>query len=390
MGCPKYTSDTMIKILFLHNTAMWYRTPFFRELTKLYKVKFVFTKMETIRKIRFVEVSDVVKELHGLNYKIIRNYWGIPIGLFKEMTSDSYDIIIDSLESPIKTALTFTFSKIMRKPILFWSEEWCWNKNDSINKLRSPFLKFLVSHSDGILVPGTIHKKYFISLGALPENIFIVPNASNISVKETDKLNREILNEKIGAKNKKVILYVGRLKKRKGIEYLIKAFAKLKGDSQDIVLIIVGRGESDDELKALSKTLGIGDSVYFAGYVEDELLPAFYLLCNICVVPSITYGMGDPWVFIVNEAMYFGKPLIATDAVGAAFDMILNGKNGFMVPEKDVDALYQSMNYILADPELEREMGIKSKEIIEQKYLYENMINGLNEAIECTIKKRQI
>lgn len=156
-------------------------------------------------------------------------------------------------------------------------------------------------------------------------------------------------------------MYVGRLVKRKGVDYLIKAFAKLKNEINDVVLIIIGRGECRDELELLAKNLNIEDSVYFMGYVEDELLPAYYLLCNICVVPSITYGMADPWVLVVNEAMYFGKPVIATDAVGAAFDMVKDGENGFMVPEKDSEALYEAMKKILSDPELEEKWGKNQK-----------------------------
>ena len=231
------------------------------------------------------------------------------------------------------------------------------------------------------------HKNYFISLGANSDDIFIVPNVSNISVKNSDHENKDKIIEESDIKNKKVILYVGRLVKRKGVDYLIRAFAKLREEKEDIVLIIIGRGECKKELETLSKNLKVDEDIYFMGYVDDELLPAYYLLCNICVVPSITCGIGDPWVFIVNEAMYFGKPIIATDAVGAAFDMVKNGKNGFIVREKDVDALYSSMKSIFLDDKEETKMGLESRRIIEEKYRYENMVEGFKEAIECTLKK---
>lgn len=308
----------MTKILFVHNTTMWYRRPFFKRLSEIYDVKFVFTHIQVCKDIYGADISEQIEGLESVNYKALKNYFGIAFGLIRELSKEDYDVIIGG---------------------------------------------------------------YLNILSALPDKVFIMPNVSNISVKEGDYINKEKLKKKLKIADKKVVLYVGRLIKRKGVDYLIKAFAKLKNEINDVVLIIIGRGECRDELELLVKNLNIEDSVYFMGYVEDELLPAYYLLCNICVVPSITYGMADPWVLVVNEAMYFGKPVIATDAVGAAFDMIKDGENGFMVPEKDSEALYEAMKKILSDPELEEKMGKESKKIIERKFRYEHMIEGFSKAI---------
>ena len=372
----------MTKILFVHNTAMWYRRPFFKKLNELYDVKFVFTHIEVCKDVYGVELSDKIEGLEGVNYKALKNHFGIAFGLIKELLKDDYDIMVDSFLS-IVAMFSFTIAKLRRKPIIFWSEAWDWEKRKTLKrKLFSPLVNFIVSHSDAFIVPGTMHKKYFVSLGASPEKVFIMPNVSNISVRKGDYINKEKLKEELNIETKKVVLYVGRLIRRKGVEYLINAFSKVKKERDDPVLIIIGRGECREELELLSKNLNIEDSVFFMGYVEDELLPAYYLLCDVCVVPSVTYGMGDPWVFIVNEAMYFGKPVIATDAVGAAYDMIKNGVNGYMVPEKDSDALYNAMKGILSDPELEKKMGKESKRIIEEGVKYENMVEGFRDAIE--------
>lgn len=386
---PKFIGDVMTKILFLHNTAMWYRRPFFKKLNDIYDIKYVFTDLEVSRDVYGVELPDEIEGLEGVNYKVHKKYFaGISIGSVRELLNNECDVIVDSLES-IQALLSFSIAKLRKKPIVFWSEEWDWKEEKTLtNKLKLSLKKIIASHSDAFIVPGTKHKEYFVSIGASSEDVFIVPNVSNISVKDVDYENMEKLKNQLDIQNKKIVLYVGRLVKRKGVEYLIKAFAKLKKEEDDIVLIITGRGESKDELELLSKKLNIDASVYFTGYVKDELLPAYYLLCNTCIVPSITYGIGDPWVFIVNEAMYFGKPIITTDAVGAAFDMIRNGKNGFMVPEKDADALYTSMKKIITEPELEINMGLESKKIIEEKYCYENMVDGFKEAIECTLKMK--
>ncbi|TFH47249.1 MAG: glycosyltransferase family 1 protein [ANME-2 cluster archaeon] len=332
-----------------------------------------------------MKLSDVIEGLEGVNYKILKNSFSRKkFELIKELLTEDYDVIVDSFLS-FEAMFSFTIAKLRRKPIIFWSEEWDWEKRKTFKrKLFQPIENLTISYSDAFVVPGSRHKDYFISLGASVDKIFIMPNVSNISVKDEDYKNKERLEKVLNITNKKILLYVGRLERRKGLKYLIKAFFKLRNEKNDIVLFILGRGKCRDELMLLSKSLDCNDSIYFMGYVKDELLPSYYLLCDICVVPSITCDMADPWVFIVNEAMYFGKPVIATDAVGAAFDMIKDGENGFIVPEKDSDALYNAMKKILSDPKLEKKMGYKSKSIIEEGFRYEDMVGGFKEAIEYT------
>ena len=373
----------MTKILFVHNTAMWYRRPFFKRLSEIYDVKFVFTHIQVCKDIYGVEISEEREGLDGVNYKALKNYFGIAFGLVRALLKEDYDVIVGGYFD----VSCFIIAKLRKKPFVIWSEEWDWPNKTLKRRLVTPLLSFVVSHSDAFLVPGSKHKDYIISLGASPDKVFIMPNVSNISVKEEDYVNKEKLKEELNIENKKVFLCIGRLVKRKGVEYLIEAFSTLKNEMKDVVLIIVGRGECRDELQLLSKNLNVENSVYFRGYVEDELMPAYYLLCDVCVVPSITYGMADPCPLVVNEAMYFGKPVIATDAVGAAFDMIKDGENGFMVPEKDSIALYEAMKNIISDPELEERMGRESKRIIREGFRYVHMIEGFGKALLYVLEK---
>lgn len=365
---------------------MGYRRPFFKKLSEIYNVKFIFTNLEVSKNKYGIELSEKIEGLEDVNYNRLNNYFGVSFRLIKELFKNDYNVIVDSFIS-VEAITSFIIAKLRRKQIIFWSEEWDWKKRKTLRRsLSFPLICFIASHSDAIIVPGTRHKNYFSTLGVPLEKIFIMPNVSNISIKNEDYVNKERIKETLNIGSKKVILYVGRLRKRKGIIYLIEAFSKLKKERNNIVLIIIGRGECRDELESLSENLNIKDSIYFRDYVEDELLPAYYLLCNICVVPSINYGMGDPWVFIVNEALYFGKPVVATNAVGAAFDMIKDGENGFMVPEKDSYALYSAMKKILSDPVLEMKMGEESKRIIEDGFKYEHMVDGFSKAVRYVLR----
>lgn len=364
---------------------MPYRRPFFKRLSEIYEIKLLFTHIEVSKEVYGLELSHEIEGLEGVNYKVLKNYFGIPVELIRELLKNDCHVIVDSLTT--EAIFSFAVAKLRRKPIIFWSEEWHW-KESLRRKLFSPIFNFLVSHSDTMLVPGTRHKKTFVSLGASPDDVVIMPNASDISVKDVDYINKEKIKSELGIEDKKVVLHVGRLVKRKGVDYLIKAFAKLRNERDDTVLVIIGQGSCRDELMLLAENLNLEDSVYFMGYVEDELLSSYYLLCNVCVVPSITYGMGDPWVFVVNEAMYFGKPVIVTDAVGALFDMIRDGENGFIVPEKDSNAIFRALKKILSDSELEKKMGKKSQSIIEGGFKYEHMVSGFERSVESVLEKR--
>ena len=381
------------KILYLQDTAMWYRRPFFKELSEIYDIKFVFTRIEVCEETYDVSISETIEGLDGLNYKVLKNYrytiryFGTAFGLLKDLLKGDYDIMVDMFGS-IDMLYCFLAARLRGKSIIFCSDVWGWKGRPLKEKLISPLIKFIASHSDAFLLPGSKQREYFVSLGASPENVFIMPNISSLIVREGDYETKEKLKERLNIENKKVILYVGRLAKQKGVEYLIKAFSKLRKERDDIVLIIVGRGECKDELVLLSRNLNIKDYVYFMGFVENVSISPYYLLSNVCIMPSITHGQADCWGYVVNEAMHCGKPIIATDAVGAAFDMIKDGENGFIVPEKDVNALYEGLKKIISDSDLEKKMGIKSKKIIEEGFGYKDMVEGFGKAVEYVLEKK--
>ena len=236
------------------------------------------------------------------------------------------------------------------------------------------FIWLLTKSADAILVPGSLHREYFEKFTD-KDRIYIMPNVSNISsdIKRIDK------------KDNRQILYVGRLIKRKGVIYLIKAFELLKEKIGDASLIIIGDGQEEVNLKEYVRKNNIGD-VTFTGKVDNDELKNYYINCNLVVVPSVNYQMGDPWVFVLNEAMYYNNPMIVTDAVGASKDMIRD--NGFIVEEKNVNQLYEAMLRIIGDYDLQRSMSENSYNIIKDEYQYSNMIDSFVECVESVNNKK--
>ena len=232
-----------------------------------------------------------------------------------------------------------------------------------------------------------MHKAETISLGARGNKTFIMPNVSNMYVISLDYRKAEELRSRLALKGKRTILYVGRLVESKGVQYLIEAFAKLAAERDDITLVCVGEGPFKEQLELQCRKLRIDERVLFSGWVDLDIkrnayLVPYFLLCDVCIVPSIfRRGMPDPCPLVVNDAMNCGKAVIATTAAGSAYDMIRNGINGFIVPEKDSVALCNAIKSVLADPEKAKAMGEASKKVIESGFTYAHMVSGFQNAI---------
>jgi glycosyltransferase involved in cell wall biosynthesis len=370
------------KILFVHHAPMWYRRPFFKMLNREYDIEFLFTNVKGYDKLYGTELSKDLPGMEGVNYKIIPKRVGIAWGAIKRTMGD-YDVFVggswDTPSDLIETFFYYLIVKIRGKPFILWREDWDWNVNSLKRKLVKKVAGFISQGADALLVPSIKHQKFFTNLGVSPNKIFIMPNVSNIVLKDVDHDNKEKLVQEMGLNNRKVVLYVGRLIDLKGVQYLIPAFEKLSKKMDDAILLIVGDGEYREVLEELTEKLklpyevkdkkvfhtnnSVKPKVIFTGKIDNEMLGAYYLLANVFVLPSITTYFADACPLVVNEAMYFGNPVISSDAVGTTF-MIENGKNGYVVPERDSDSLYQAMYKILSNPELEISMGNKSIKVI--------------------------
>jgi len=386
---PSQKVNREIKILFVHHTAMWYRKPFFRRLSEIYDVEFLFTNVEGYNRTYGTDLVREIPGMEGIDYCVIPNKLGVAWGAVRKAMG-KYDVFVggswDTPTDAFETLLYFLIVKLKGKPFILWREDWDWNVKTTKRKFAKFLAGFFSRNADAVLVPGTKHREFFTGLGVSPEKIFIMPNVSNLVLKQEDYTNQDKIIEKLDLEGKKTVLFVGRLIKLKGVQYLLKAFKKLLGKMEDVRLVILGDGEYRLKLEEMVHDLNLNHHVYFQGNVSNDMLGAYYLLSNVFVLPSITTHHADACPLVVNEAMYFGTPVVTSDAVGTTF-MIDEGVNGFVVPEKDYDALYEAIYKILKDPELEEKMGIVSKKVIAQGFTYENMIDGFNQAINL-IKSR--
>jgi glycosyltransferase involved in cell wall biosynthesis len=152
-------------------------------------------------------------------------------------------------------------------------------------------------------------------------------------------------------------LFVGRLIKQKGLEYLLQAWNEVAVRVPRARLAVIGRGNELPALQKLSRKLGIEESVLFTGYVsESELYDALHS-CDVFILPSLW----EVLPIAILEAMAAGKPIICT-AVGGNSELVRNGVNGFIVPKRNPRALAKALERVFADAKLRERMGSASRE----------------------------
>jgi glycosyltransferase involved in cell wall biosynthesis len=196
------------------------------------------------------------------------------------------------------------------------------------------------------------------------------------------KARRESLRKELGLEpNRAIILYAAKFIPVKAPEDLLAAFQRLLPTLQTErpYLMFVGDGPLRSELEKQAKPLG--DSVRFLGFRNQSEIPAFYDLCDVFVLPSHF----EPWGLAVNEAMNAGKPVIVSDRVGAATDLVEEGGNGSIYPHGDAAMLAARLKLILESPELQLQMGRKSLERI-NVWNFEADYKGLLEALSAVCK----
>jgi phosphatidylinositol alpha-mannosyltransferase len=164
------------------------------------------------------------------------------------------------------------------------------------------------------------------------------------------------------------ILFAGRLEKRKGLNYLLKAYQQVKQEIPDSRLLIVGPGiRLRRKYEKQVKKSDLKD-VIFVGYVADDELPRYYKTADVFCAPATGW---ESFGIILLEAMATGKPIVASNVEGYA-SLITHGAEGWLVPPRDEQALAQSLITLLKDEPLRQKMGAKGR-LKAQDYAWENI-----------------
>ncbi len=259
------------------------------------------------------------------------------------------------------------------------SIKWC-RKNsckvvllsDSVRENRKRFWllelykKWIVRGIKAGFVAGTPQASYLEYLGVPREGIFapgtcVVDNTYWI---EQSKIIRQSANKirKAYGLPEHYFLCVARFVNFKNIPFLIKSYALYRkhAGKDAIDLVICGSGVEETKIRSTIKEYNL-TSVHLHGFRQIDELPAFYSLASCFILPSSNF---ECWGFVVNEAMASGLPVLVSNMVGSAEDLVKNGENGFVFDPHDEFALARFMREITSNEDIAQKMGCMSLEII--------------------------
>ena len=187
----------------------------------------------------------------------------------------------------------------------------------------------------------------------------------------------------LGLTDRPVVVCVSRLVPRKGQDTLIRALPRVLAAEPDAVLLIVGGGPYEKDLRRLAAETGVAASVRFTGAVPWSELPAHYGAGDVFAMPCRTRRGGldvEGLGIVYLEASATGLPVVAGDSGGAP-DAVLDGETGWVVRGTSVEDTADRITTLLADPELRRRMGERGRRWVEEKWRWDLLAERLKELL---------
>jgi|GEM_PF-2041178 len=240
------------------------------------------------------------------------------------------------------------------------------------------FYKLLFKKADIIVPVSEGTKGQLIEMNVQSEKIYVIYNALDYDLKMvTDKKQ---LKKRLNLKEEKFIIgYVGNIIRRKGVDLLIKAFAKLKRNPKynNMILIIVGGNPNEEngsyiaEIKEIIKKENLEDSILFLGYRNDarEIMQVF----DIFVMPSRMESFG----VAIIEAMSYGVPVIVTNG-GSITEIVRNNENGIVVECENYDSIAYAIETLYRNEEKRKKISINAINDVKERFSLYNQINNFS------------
>lgn len=280
--------------------------------------------------------------------------------LFARLLREEFDVLWIHGYSYLTMWLAIAAALIRRKPLLIREEQTLLHERPWYKAwIRDRVLRLLFRRASGLFI-GTNNRAFFEYYGVPRPRLFWVPYST-----ENDRLQataaelaprRSHLQRRFGITpgSGPIVLFVGKLMAKKQPLLLLKAFAAVRA-RYPCHLLFVGDGELRGELEAIVTTLSVPD-VHIAGFLNRTEIHEAFAAADIFALPSAFH---ETWGLVVNEAMNFGLPIVVTDKVGSAVDLVHHGRNGFVVRTRE-DELVDALSRLVGDPDLRGKLGCRS------------------------------
>ncbi len=251
--------------------------------------------------------------------------------------------------------------------------------NSMRERLRRALIATVYRRFAAVLHVGKANRKYFRWHGVPDERLFFSPHAvdNDRFADHADETHRDAVawRASLGVPpNHALVMFAGKFEDKKRPLDLLAAFERL--GAGEFSLVFVGAGQLESQLRARAAAV---PNVYFAPFQNQSRMPRTYAAADLFVLPS--HGREETWGLAINEALCLGRPVIVSDHVGCAADLVEPGRNGSVFPAGNVDALAAALRDALSDRARLARWGEVGRRIID-RYSYAQASQGLLEAMD--------
>ena len=343
----------MKRVLILQNTLLHYRKALYNELSKNYDITVLHSGNTSIN------TSDKYKEI--IVKKIKLGPFFFQRGILNRSKSSDYDVIIAMFDIRWINNILAMFIHNSKTKFIWWGG-W-FTKNKLLNKIRI----YLSKKKINIFYTEKI-KSSFVKKGVDPNNLFVANNTIKIN-------NREKCYEH---KQKRNILFIGRIYKEKQVNILIKAFYNIANQiDKNIRLLIIGAGKEIVYLKKQTKHLKIDNKVVFLGKITDNEKLTSYFKETI-----VTANFGQAGLSVLHSFANGVPFLTKKNAItGGEIDNIINNKNGLLCDDNIV-SFQKKLLQLCLDIDYTRKLGKEAYDYYTKNCTMKNMAQGFRQAIE--------
>ncbi|MFB6225191.1 MAG: glycosyltransferase family 4 protein [Candidatus Paceibacteria bacterium] len=346
-------------IALIHNKIMEYRKPLFEALSQNYDVEIlIFDHQNTDLEVRRQNIDADIE------------YVG-KIEIIKKILYNGYDLIILPDIIFKEAWISLLLCEVAGIPTIQWSEVRKGFDNFVVDKM----IELYLSKPNTFIVPGNQQANLLKSKGVNSNSIIFAPNAPVLDCKNAPSLSDEL----------ETCLFVGSLTERKGVGDIIRAADIANGSVDNLQTIIIGDSNDERYKNKLNQLLKEADAdIILKNWVDDEELLNYYRMADLFVLPS----KHDPYPLVVMEALCTGTPVIISNQVGQAGDIVQNGYNGYIVSPEAPSEIANHIIQMTANKDLNYRLSENARNSFENHGTMDKMVESFNQAIEKTMKNQ--
>ena len=289
----------------------------------------------------------------------------------------SYDAVIAPFAGGAILPAAYAGARRRGRPFLLWASVWA--QPQSLSHMVSlPVTRHIYRNADAILAYGEHVRRFVAEIRGRDDDVFVAPQSvePELFAREVGIEERRRFRSAHALGSGPLVLYVGRLIEEKGVSVLLDAWPQVGAGA---TLVLIG----DGPLGARAATV---EGVRLLEPMPRAALAAAYASAELTVLASIpTRRFREPWGLVCNESMHQGRPVIASDSVGAvAGGLVVTGENALVVPSGNVEALTRAINLLLIDDVLRHQLGAAAREAV-KPYNFDAMAAAFDRALAAAI-----